>query len=234
MIGGMDELERLVEEVRAIIPWTAPRAQFGYEPAISFKVNRQSRPIGSFASLKAGLSLPFFSGLERDFYYLLEADPAVLGFVSQPATLQFYMDGERRTHVPDCLAVLKSTAEIWEVKPEQKTLDEFFQKRSQFLEDAFRESDFSYRVITEKTIYQSPRFENSTFLCRFRGCKIDEALLFSITEHLEHFGGEKLSVLCKYFGDPDDVKITVYVAILHGRLRYDKRQCLYGDPLISV
>jgi hypothetical protein len=102
------------------------------------------------------------------------------------------------------------------------------------LEAVLKEENFAYRVITEETIYQSPRFENSTFLCRFRGCKIDEALLFSITEHLEHFGGEKLSVLCKYFGDPDDVKITVYVAILHGRLRYDKRQCLYGDPLISV
>ena len=234
MIGGVDELERLTEEIRAIIPWTAPRARFGYEPAINFKHNRQSRPIGYSASLKAGLSLPFYSAKERDFYYLLEADPEVLGFVSQPAKLQFYMDGERRTHVPDCLAVLESTAKICEIKPESKALSEKFKRRSQFLETEFERTNFSYHVVTDETIYQSPRFENSTFLCRFRGCKIDEALLFSIKERLESFGSERLSVLCRCFGDPDGVKVTVFVAIIRGRLRYDNRQCLYGDPVISI
>ena len=234
MIGGMEELERLVDELRAIIPWTAPRAQFGYEPAINFKRNRQSKPIGFGLSLKAGLSLPFYSALERDFYYLLEAAPEVLGFVSQPAKLQFYMDGERRTHVPDCLAVLESAAEIWEVKPERKASDEAFRRRSEFLEDALEETNFSYRVITEESIYQSPRFENSAFLCRFRACKVHEALLFQIKEHLEKHGSARLSALCRYFSNTDDVKVTVYVAILHGRLKYDTAQCLYGDPTIVI
>jgi hypothetical protein len=121
-----------------------------------------------------------------------------------------------------------------EVKPEKKARDEFFQKRSRFLEAVLKEENFAYRVITEETIYQSPRFENSTFLCRFRGCRLDEALLFSIKQYLDRSGSQRLSVLCKYFGDTDNVKVTVYVAILRGSLRYDNRQCLYGDPEISL
>jgi hypothetical protein len=75
--------------------------------------------VRSFPSFRVQVSFPglyyaatmdahvgFESWLERDVAMMLDFDPAVVGFSSQPFWLVWAQDGERRRHVPDYFAHL--------------------------------------------------------------------------------------------------------------------------------
>ena len=81
---------------------------------------------GKFSSLKTGCDLTYRSGLECEFYELLEADNDVIGFFAEPFKVPYYYIkdgiGEWHDYIPDLRINFKDgTTEIWEIKPSSQT-----------------------------------------------------------------------------------------------------------------
>jgi hypothetical protein len=91
-------------------------------------------PVRSFPSFRGQVSFPglyyaatmdahvgFESWLERDVAMMLDFDPAVVRFSSQPFWLVWAQDGERRRHVPDYFARLADgTGVVIDVRPDDR------------------------------------------------------------------------------------------------------------------
>lgn len=72
---------------------------------------------GYFASRKTPRPVAFESRLERDLLILLEAEPAVVTFDTQPVTIPFRGRERARSYTPDCRVVYRAApTELVEVK----------------------------------------------------------------------------------------------------------------------
>ena len=60
----------------------------------------------------------FESLIERDYMYLLEIDPDVLSYHSQPLTIIYTLDSKPRKYTPDFLVKRRNKQQIVEIKPE--------------------------------------------------------------------------------------------------------------------
>jgi hypothetical protein len=77
---------------------------------------------GSFTSKKSGCDLPYRSGLECEFYELLEADNDVASFFPEPFKVPYYFQGQWHDYIPDIrINYIDGSTEIWEVKPANQT-----------------------------------------------------------------------------------------------------------------
>lgn len=77
---------------------------------------------GEFVSAKAGRSLHYRSGMECEFYELLEADRDVGSFYAEPFKVPYYYRGEWHDYIPDIrVNFVDGSTEIWEVKPADQT-----------------------------------------------------------------------------------------------------------------
>lgn len=77
---------------------------------------------GKFTSAKAGCDIPYRSGMECEFYELLEADRDVAAFFAEPFRVPYYHNGEWHDYVPDLrINFVDGSTEIWEIKPSQQT-----------------------------------------------------------------------------------------------------------------
>ena len=130
--------------------------------------NRGSRKvIGKFPSLKMNTSVWWESQLERDYIYLLEIDPDVIAYKSQPFTIAYDNRDKRRKYTPDFLVERKSYRQIVEVKPESKVKE--FSQTNRFRQALNFCSTYNLElvIVTEKTIRVQPRLDNIKLLYRY-------------------------------------------------------------------
>jgi hypothetical protein len=94
----------------------------------------QVAPVRSFPSARGQVSFPGFyyaatmdahvgfeSWLERDVAMMLDFDPAVVAFSSQPFWLTWVQGGRQRRHAPDCFARLADgTGVVIDVRPDDR------------------------------------------------------------------------------------------------------------------
>lgn len=83
---------------------------------------------GSFTSKKSGCDIPYRSGMECEFYELLEADRDVVAFFAEPFKVPYYyvnqatQKGEWHDYIPDIrVNFIDGSTEIWEIKPANQT-----------------------------------------------------------------------------------------------------------------
>lgn len=69
---------------------------------------RRHRPVGRYASIKMGASVPWESRLELHDIYRAEVDPEVVSYAVQPETLSWSHNGTRYRYTPDRLDSLAS------------------------------------------------------------------------------------------------------------------------------
>lgn len=234
MLSGYQDAQVLAGAISENTPWARSPFRGDYTPKLSLKVNRQDRMIGKFASRKTGVRLPYFSSYERDLYYLLEADPDVLGYASQPAKLTFVLDGVERTHVPDCLVVTTSGQYLIEVKPRSMAEMECVKARTTFLSQVLRDVGFTYSIATETQIYAEPTFSNARVLCRYRAFNENEAVTFAVREYIRRFGPTRISVLIDIFKEYSYIKSCILSATLRSRLRLAPGAAVLSDPVLCL
>lgn len=105
---------------------------------------------GSFTSRKSGCDLHYRSGLECEFYELLEADRDVTGFFAEPFKVPYYFRGEWHDYIPDIrVNYTDGSTEIWEIKPANQTHYEQNQAKWAAMNDQAMNHGWQFIVFTE-------------------------------------------------------------------------------------
>ncbi len=141
------------------------------KPVRRVVTKRRKRMVGQIVSAKMQRLVPWESQLERDYLYLLEADPQVIAYFAQPERLPYLLHGRRHTYVPDLEIVrVGDHRSIEEVKYEKDAADPENQEAFAIFRRLYAERDISYRVVTEATIRRQPQLSNVRKLLRHRFC----------------------------------------------------------------
>lgn len=80
---------------------------------------------GEFDSKKSGKLITYRSGMEEEFYNLLEQDRDVTSFSAEDYKVPYYWQGKWHNYIPDIrVNFIDGSIEIWEVKPANQTQQE--------------------------------------------------------------------------------------------------------------
>lgn len=144
MVGG---------DVERCIPLTAAAGSVRVEdarPVRSFPSYRGQRNFpGLWWSATSGRHVGYESWLERDYAMLLDFDPRVVGFSSQPFWLSWQVGTRRRAHAPDFFARLEDgTGVVVDCRPESHRPDEDA-KTFAITKRACEEVGWSYLLVGE-------------------------------------------------------------------------------------
>ncbi|MFJ8719637.1 TnsA-like heteromeric transposase endonuclease subunit [Streptomyces violaceus] len=97
-----------VDLLRSAVPWRTFRWFKG-----------QKHYSGSYWSATTRSHVIYESRLELARLLFTDFDPAVLGITAQPFLLKAEVEGQVRTHVPDCLLITENGPVVVDVKPKQ-------------------------------------------------------------------------------------------------------------------
>ena len=77
---------------------------------------------GTFTSKKAGRDFTYRSGMEEEFYNLLEQDRDVATFFAEPFKVPYYHQGKWHDYIPDIkITYADGSISVWEIKPANQT-----------------------------------------------------------------------------------------------------------------
>lgn len=162
-----DWSETTKTKLRLYLPASLQHVLFG--PARRPLKCRYARSMGLFQSHKMGMGMAWESPVERDYMFLLEADPNVLAFVSQPVRLDIVIDGSSRHHYPDFLVAYDGTSVcLAEVKQDKEAALEATQKMFAAAHIACEQLGVTYREILATKVRREPNFKAAKDYCRER------------------------------------------------------------------
>lgn len=146
----------------------------GRSPRVREVVKRSNcRVTGKFPSMKNKRMMQWESFLEWNAFLLFEYNRTVDSYSEQPATITYYINGEKHTHIPD-LYVIKGNRRIFiEVKTDKNASDEDINERTKILKKQLPYYGFEYQVLVESEIKQEPRLSNIRYLIRNSRTKVD-------------------------------------------------------------
>jgi len=133
------------------------------------KVVRRSnyRVTGKYPSIKMGRPMQWESTLERDAFYLLDADPTVQKFYEQPARFTYVLDGQVHHHYPDIYIETANGCFFREVKSDKEVAEANIITRTQYLQLILRDQGLGYSILTESEIHLEPRLSNVKRVLRY-------------------------------------------------------------------
>jgi len=136
---------------------------------------------GHFSALKAVGPAPFESLLERDFQTLLNADPNISHYASQPVPL-LYMAPDKKgrwcehTYTPDFTAEdREGRIIVMEVKAKGLAGLERWQRLKPYIQKAYEEQGVIFQVFTEDVIRAQPRLSNCQRMVMHGRLPVDHA-----------------------------------------------------------
>lgn len=97
-----------------------------FKPGKDGKQNKTTRKVkfrsGTFSSIKCGKDFQYRSGMECEFYALLESDLDVISFDAEPFKIPYFHKGDWHNYLPDIrVNFVDGSTEIWEIKPANQT-----------------------------------------------------------------------------------------------------------------
>ncbi len=151
------------------------------KPVRRVVTKRRKRIVGKVVSAKMECLIPWESQLERDYMYLLEANPQVIAYFAQPERLPYLLHDRRHTYVPDIEIVwVGNHRSIEEVKYEEDAADPENQEAFAVFRRLYAERGITYRVVTERTIRRQPQLSNVRKLLRHRLCQPSPAQMKAV------------------------------------------------------
>jgi hypothetical protein len=113
-------------------------------------------------------SLIWYESLnERDYMYLLEIDPDVVSYRSQPLKISYTLNNQLRQYTPDFLVQRCSREQIVEIKPEKKLNQEQNLQLFQAITNLGQSQGWEFVVVTDKMIKKEPLLSNLKLLYRY-------------------------------------------------------------------
>lgn len=99
--------------------------------------------------------------------YLLEIDPDVVSYSSQPLKISYTLNNQLRHYTPDFLVQRRSLQELVEIKPEKWLKHDPNLQLFQSLTNLGQSQGWDFLVITDKMIKKEPLLSNVKLLYRY-------------------------------------------------------------------
>jgi hypothetical protein len=108
---------------------------------------------GWYHSTKMNQSFFYRSGYEAKVFELLDSWNGVLAYTVEEFKIPYIFEGKQHEYIPDIfVAYTDGSKEVWEIKPATQTSLEKNKAKWHFAENACKERNWIFRVITEKEI----------------------------------------------------------------------------------
>ncbi|WP_138918466.1 hypothetical protein [Nitrospirillum viridazoti] len=183
----------------------------------------RKRRNGFVSTHKAGPAglVRWYRDIDRDFIYLLLADPAVTWFAARVDVAKAYLPGgECLTHIVAFQAHLGTKLVALDVEdPYAQTMPPAFPYDA--LEAAYRKRGIQYRQFTRQEIHLEPRLSNAKLLARWKSVHTDAAAELRVIEALTA-GFDTVEGVAKALNLPDvEAMHLVFGMAMHGKLMVD-------------
>jgi hypothetical protein len=113
-------------------------------------------------------SLIWYESLnERDYMYLLEIDPDVRSYNTQPFKISYILDEKSRRYTPDFLVQRQSKQQIIEIKPTNWFNDEKNVTKMTAIASTLKSMGWEFIIITDEMMNQDYLLNNIKLLYRY-------------------------------------------------------------------
>ena len=136
-------------------------------PARKITNTGTKKNIGRFFSVKMHSGVWYESLTERDYMYLLEIDPDVLSYSSQPLKIAYKEDGKRRKYTPDFFVERSQKKQVVEIKPITLIDSDKNKRFFQCITYICQSKGWEFLVITDEMIRREPFLSNIKLLYRY-------------------------------------------------------------------
>lgn len=149
---------------------------------------RSKKVIGKFPSRKMNTAVWWESQIERDYIYLLEADREVVAFRGQPFRVEYFLDGIKKTYVPDFYVERKRKKQVVEVKPASKVGSKKNRDIFRCVSQVCERNGYEFIVVTDKDIRIQPRLDNVKLLFKYSRTPLSHFVVSEVERYLREKG----------------------------------------------
>lgn len=130
------------------------------------------RVTGKYPGRKAKRMMRWESKLELLAFKLHDVASYVKRFQEQPARITFFLNDEKRVHVPDLLVEIHHGYIFREIKTDEEANSPEILERTRYLSEVLPAYGYQYDILTESEIKKQPRLDNAEFLLRHARKKV--------------------------------------------------------------
>jgi hypothetical protein len=171
---------------------------------------------------------------ERDYMYLLEIDPDVVSYSSQPLKISYTLNNQLRRYTPDFLVQRLSLQQIVEIKPEKRLNHDQNLQLFQAITNLSQSQGWEFLVITDKMIKQEPLLSNVKLLYRYAQIPLTLQNLIVCHQYFTNQPPIPLLMAQKHL-QPQGISQAMFLKLIFlGFLETDLRNQLIGQGQISL
>jgi hypothetical protein len=105
---------------------------------------------------------------------ILDADPTVLRYASQPMAIFYRLAGNETYHIPDFEVLYQGGCkELWEIVSNTRAEDQDLVERTRFMMRELPRLGYGYFAISHKELAKEPRLGTARTLCRYGHQPVD-------------------------------------------------------------
>ncbi len=190
--------------------------------------------IGRFFSQKMQTTVVYESLLERDYMYLLEIDPGVKSYNSQPLTISYTMDNKSRRYTPDFLVERTRKTQIIEVKPSLELDLEENTKRFEYIASNFEAQGWEFVVVTDEMIKVEPLLSNIKLLYRYKNEPLNAQQYINCQQYFKYQKAVELKIALQDLVPELISQKTLYKLLFVGFLETDLMQPIGNKSYIRL
>lgn len=173
-------------------------------------------------SWKVGQMIHWESLLERDYLNILEFDPNVIYFESQPLVIPFSYEGKKRRYFPDFKVKTKDNhIHLVEVKPKKFLKVPDNQMKFHVGQMYCEQNNWNFSVVTEEHIRPGYLQDNLNLIFQVRDYHVNPTARELILNFLEKNSESNLGELSKLYDDKAQLLIAIYQLIFDHKLKVD-------------
>lgn len=174
------------------------------------------------------------SQIERDYIYLLEIDPTVQSYRSQPFKLTYLHAGKTRTYTPDFWVIRPLCQQVVEVKPERKVNDSSYFELWRHIIPVCRDMGMEFVVVTDVMIRQQPQLDNIKLLYKYARNPLSLQQIIECQRYFTHREPTSLKVVSLELEQKGITLNLLFKLLYVGVLSTDLMQPIGADSLIQL
>ncbi|XGV97788.1 MAG: TnsA endonuclease N-terminal domain-containing protein [Leptolyngbya sp. BL-A-14] len=172
------------------------------------------------------------SHLEMDYMYLLEIDPDVIAYRSQPFKIQYFYEGKERSYTPDLAVKRTDRRQIVEIKPQNKVSSEKNQVLFSQIAPKCSEEGWEFIVVTDKAIRVKPKLNNIKTLYYYAKVPLNLHDYINLKNYFKDKNSVSIEKLEEDLSHTEVDRTKIYRAIYYGILEADLMQPIGSKSIV--